>query len=299
MFIYKLSLAAPEWFDLFAVCHTHGWTYLDPFEWDDESNILRFTFSAEGESVDIAISQINRNIEAQVRSAKHLNLSQKRKAKAAVVRVLSLQEDVSALAAIAEKVGSAQMGLIKRGAGRLLRGASLWEDAAKTLFTTNCSWALTQKMCEKVCSINFSSPSPSGRFPFPAPSALSNKSIEDLRRKIPIGYRAEYLHHLAHAFSNNSGLSGLEYGSESYKEAYKKVSRLKGFGSYATTHLLVLAGYYEQIPVDSEVTSFIKKNYKCRNVSSFVHRHFAPWGRYKWWGLKFDKMLRRQNWLGD
>ena len=128
--------------------------------------------------------------------------------------------------------------------------------------------------------------------PFPLPSTIVNEGLDDLRRKIPIGYRAEYLKTLAQAFSRNFHFESLEEKTLCYNEAYGKVSKLKGFGPYASTHLLVLAGYYEKIPVDSEISRFIRRHYKCRNVESFISRHYGPWGQYRWWGLKLERMLR-------
>jgi N-glycosylase/DNA lyase len=217
----------------------------------------------------------------------------------ALTRILGLKEDTEELFEIAKNIGRLYPGLIKKGAGRLLRGATLWEDAAKTLFTTNCSWALTQRMCAKICSSTFSIPSPSGRFPFPNPSSVARENPESLKRKLPIGYRAEYLMLLSSAFSKESGLAALEERSLPYDSAYAIASGLKGFGRYASIHLLILAGYYERIPVDSEVIRYIKKNYSAGKTECWIDRRYAPWGRYRWWGFKFEKMLRRQNWLGD
>src|SRR6266545_2400997 len=41
---------------------------------------------------------------------------------------------------------------LARGAGRLLRSPTVFEDAVKTLCTTNCSWALTRLMVERLCA---------------------------------------------------------------------------------------------------------------------------------------------------
>ena len=77
------------------------------------------------------------------------------------------------------------------------------------------------------------------------------------------------------------------------------VRQLKGFADYATAHLLVLAGYYNEIPIDTVIVSYLKKNHRVRKPKSFIDRHYRRWGKYKWWGLKLEKMLKRQNWLGD
>jgi N-glycosylase/DNA lyase len=289
----------PRWYDLFLTCHTHGWINLAPFSWDETHGRLEFALLIDSQAVDASIQQDKRSMKAVICSEKKINSNSLKRLDVALARILGLKEETSELFKTALKIGGLYPKLMRKGAGRLLRGASLWEDAAKTLFTTNCSWALTQKMCEKICSSIFSIPSPSGRYPFPYPSSLAEESPDSLKKKMPIGYRAEYLKLLSESFMRDFNLANLEEKTMSYDEAYKKVAQLKGFGPYARTHLLILAGYFDKIPVDSEVSSYVLKNHKCRDVERFVDKRFAPWGRYRWWGLKFEKMLRRQNWLGD
>ncbi|MCX6565133.1 MAG: hypothetical protein NTW38_01700 [Candidatus Aminicenantes bacterium] len=299
MFKAYRKYPCPKWYDLFVTCHTHGWVNLAPFSWDKKHSRLEFALLIDSQAVDVSIQQDERSISGVICSKKKIESNSLKRIDAVLARILGLKEETTGLFKIALKIGDPYPGLVRKGAGRLLRGVTLWEDAAKTLFTTNCSWALTQKMCEKICSADYSAPAPSGRFPFPLASALADERLDDLRRRIPIGYRAVALKQLARSFSNDSGPASLENATLPYDVAYEMAVRLRGFGPYAAAHLLILAGYYDRIPVDSEVNSYIKKNFRCRNVTSFVHRHYRPWGKYKWWGLKFEKMLRRQNWLGD
>ncbi len=299
MFRLTRKYPRPQRYDLFLTCHTHGWTYLAPFLWDEKHNSLEFPLLIESLAVDITIQQDKRSVSALICSEKKLNSAAIKRIDSALIRILGLKEDTAELFETARKIGGPYPELMKKGAGRLLRGATLWEDAAKTLFTTNCSWALTQKMCEKICSPTFSIPSPHGKYPFADPSSLAGESPVSLKKKIPIGYRSEYLKLLSDSFNYDPSLAKLEEISIPYDEAYMKVAQLKGFGPYARTHLLILAGYFDKIPVDSEVSRYILQNHKCRDVERFVDKRFAPWGRYRWWGFKFEKMLKRQNWIGD
>jgi N-glycosylase/DNA lyase len=289
----------PKWYNLFLACHTHGWINLAPFSWDESGSRLEFPLLIDSQAVDVSLQQDNRSFSAVICSEKKINVNALKCIDSILARILGSKEETTELFKTALKVGGRYPELMRKGAGRLLRGASLWEDAAKTLFTTNCSWALTQKMCDKICSSLFSIPSPSGRYPFPNPSSLAKESPNSLKKKMPIGYRAEYLKLLSESFTRDFYLANLEDKMMCYDEAYKKVAQLRGFGPYARTHLLILAGYFDKIPVDSEVSRYILKNHKCRDVERFIDKRFAPWGRYRWWGLKFEKMLGRQNWLGD
>lgn len=299
MFRLTRKYSCPNWYDLYIACHTHGWVNLAPFSWDEEQRSLEFSLLIDSQAVDVLIHQVKRVISALICAEKKFDSISLKRLDAVLARILGLKEDTAELFDIARRIGRLYPELMKKGAGRLLRGATLWEDAAKTLFTTNCSWALTQKMCEKICSSEFTIPSPSGRYPFPHSTSLAEESPDSLKRKMPIGYRAEYLKLLSTAFTQNSMLTMLEVNSLPYDSAYKIVGELKGFGRYASSHLLILAGYYERIPVDSEVLNYIKKNISAREAERYVDRRYARWGRYRWWGFKFEKMLKRQNWLGD
>ncbi len=280
-------------------CHVHGWKNLAPFSWDEDRRVLCFAVGVHDESMDIEVRRTGGVLVAIATSHGKLTRVALRGIRAALARCLCLEMDVSGILARAHKAGPAYAALVKKGAGRLLRAPTLWEDAAKTLFTTNCSWSLTKKMCASVCSESFSSPTPSGAYPFPPARKLAELSSEELKERIPVGYRATYLSALAERFTGDPLLENLETAGYDYETADKIVRRSKGFADYACAHLLVLAGYYQKIPVDTVVVSYLKRNHRVRKPASFIKRHYGKWGPYKWWGFKMEKMIARQNWLGD
>ena len=157
-----ITFGCPEFYDLYMTCHAHGWKNLAPFSWDDEKHSLRFAAMVDNQSVDIAATQSEKTVKATLTSHQKLEISSKSKAKAIISRSLGLDIDTSELLNAVKKIGPEYVKLIKKGAGRLLRASTLWEDAAKTLFTTNCSWSLTQKICNSACSETFVYPAPSG-----------------------------------------------------------------------------------------------------------------------------------------
>lgn len=294
-----LTLKCPEYYDLYMTCHVHGWKNLAPFEWDYEKIALRFAAFVGKQPVDILVRQIADTVKVTLTSDKRLNKVVKSDVVSIVSRSLGLGTDVSGLLKTAQKIGPEYLVLIKKGAARLLRAPTLWEDAAKTLFTTNCTWSLTQQMCAAACSKRFSRAAPSGSYPFPPPHIIAEYTPKQIQKQMPVGYRSEYLIALAKRFSKDSTLSGIETNGFSYKEADKLVRSLKGFGDYAVAHLLILCGYFNEIPVDTVVVSYLKKNYRIRKPTSFIDRKYEKWRAYKWWGLKLEKMMRNQNWLGD
>lgn len=295
----SIALTVPRFYNLEAVCHAHGWKNLAPFEWDPKKGILFFAIFDQDISIDVEVIQRGGNLFIDFKYCQKDTELNSEIIKNAVIRALGVNQSIDGLYKLASKVGSEYKKLICGGAGRLLLAPTLWEDAAKTLFTTNCSWSLTKKICESFCSDKFVKPSPSGRFPFPQPSELISITESALRRMTPIGYRARSLIRLARIFNNDPTLNGIEKDRLDFKSAYKIVRNLHGFGDYATNHLLVLAGYYNQIPIDSVVVSYLKRNYRVLKPASFIDRKYRRWGEYKWWGLKLEKMLKRQNWLGD
>lgn len=299
MFEKSLTFDLPKYYDLSMTCHAHGWKNLAPFRWNDDSKTIYFAALIDQNPVDFAAWQHGASLKAALTSHDRMNQGQISEAKKVVIRTLGLNMDTAGLLKAAERVGLNYVNLVKKGAGRLLRSPTLWEDAAKTLFTTNCSWALTKKLSEAVCSQFFSETAPSGSCPFPTPQKITKHSPKQIKGLIPIGYRADYLIALAEHLSQDPSLSQIESNGYSYKEAYSVVNSLKGFGGYASTHLLVLTGYYNEIPIDTVVISYLKQNHRVRKPQSFIDRTYQKWGAYKWWGLKLEKMLRHQNWLGD
>ena len=281
------------------VCHAHGWKNLAPFNWDDSNRCLHFAVYIDSVSIDISVFQRNFYIEAFISSKSKVNKTLREKLKAVIIRSLALEVDTTELLLQAEKVGSKYADLLKLGAGRLLRAPTLWEDAAKTLFTTNCSWALTKKMCEAVCSSLFVTPTPSGHYPFPPPAKFLKYDELSLKKSLPIGYRAGYFISLAKQFANDPNPNGIDKGISDSATALKMISQFEGFGLYASNHMLVLTGFFDKIPIDTVVISYLKSAHRVRKPESFIKRHYRKWGAYRWWGFKLEKMINKQNWLGD
>jgi 3-methyladenine DNA glycosylase/8-oxoguanine DNA glycosylase len=292
-------LDAPPFYNLNTTCSTHGWQNLAPFFYSDKKE-LSFAVSIDNNSMDVSIIQDDdTKVKATITHFGKLRSSSKVDLIKHIERVLDLKTDLTGLSNQAKKAGKIYFKLIQMGAGRLLRSPTIWEDAAKTLFTTNCSWNLTRKMCEFLCSSKFSSPTPNGKYPFPHFHKIRNYSEDEIKSLVPVGYRAKYFLSLAERFTAEDDLKNIDKRNLSHNQAFKMAKSLYGFGNYASAHLLIMSGYYNFIPVDTVVTSFVMRNYRTKNCSDFIKRHYDLWGDYKWWGIKFDKMLLRQNWIGD
>ena len=78
-----------------------------------------------------------------------------------------------------------------KGAGRLLRCPTVFEDVVKMICTTNCSWALTEIMVDALVT-KLGTNLHGDVFSFPAPEAIASHSESFLRKEIHCGYRAPY-----------------------------------------------------------------------------------------------------------
>jgi 3-methyladenine DNA glycosylase/8-oxoguanine DNA glycosylase len=296
----KIRFELPPYYNLRMVCHTHGWINLRPFHWEEENDTLNFATYIENNSLDISLHQTKKNIEALIQNNGHIFDGTIETLKKQISRCLSLNVDTTELLDRAKSVGPDYENLIKKGAGRLLRSPTLWEDAAKTLFTTNCSWSLTKKICESICSSQFVKASYNGIFPFPPPSIFKDFDEKTLKNKIPIGYRAKYFILLSQRFPKNIfEINWLEEKRSDYNNTLLELSKFQGFGPYATNHMLILLGFYDNIPIDTVVTKYLKTTHNAKKPSSFIKRHYRKWGPYKWWGMKLEKMIKQKNWIGD
>jgi N-glycosylase/DNA lyase len=286
----KLSLKTPPHYSLRETVRAHGWYQLAPFQWDEKSETLRFAFLSCGESVDVTVRQ-QRQLSVALESHRRLNGATRKVTVAGVRRALDLDSDVSGLLSVAKSAGAQYERMIRSGAGRRLRAPSLWEDAAKTLFTTNCTWSLTLSMSKAACAGKFSKCAPSGNFPFPMPDAIASADAARLKSMLPVGYRAPFLRALARRFSDEPHLGNLESAETQHEQAYETINALDGFGPYATGHLMMMAGHYRHIPIDTVATTFVREAFGARKAQSFIQRRYAKWGNYKFWGYRFDQLL--------
>ncbi|HET9599794.1 MAG TPA: Fe-S cluster assembly protein HesB, partial [Anaeromyxobacteraceae bacterium] len=141
----------------------------------------------------------------------------------------------------------------ERGAGRLLRSPTVFEDAVKTLCTTNCTWGLTRVMITNLVE-KLGIPAPGGGRTFPTPEAMADRTERFFREEIRAGYRAGALRCIARDVA--SGALDVESWRRSplSTDALGAVIRdLPGFGPYASEHLLRLLGRYDHLALDSWV----------------------------------------------
>jgi len=141
--------------------------------------------------------------------------------------------------------------IAEQGAGRLLRSPTVFEDLVKMICTTNCSWALTQKMVTGMVN-ELGSDSDDGRKSFPTAEVMAQQSVAFYRDKIRSGYRAPYLHELAQrVVSGELDVESWLTSEASLAELTKEMKSVKGVGNYAAENVLKLIGRYDGLALDS------------------------------------------------
>ncbi|HEX8618897.1 MAG TPA: endonuclease III domain-containing protein [Thermoanaerobaculia bacterium] len=170
--------------------------------------------------------------------------------------------------------------------GRLLCGATLWEDAVKIIATTNTMWSQTVRMVELLVA-------KCGRDgAFPTQTDVLRFSPDELQRDCRLGYRAKSIHALASVDLQlpNDGTT---------EERFKRYLKLPGIGPYGAAHLLAMEGRHDFIAVDTEFRRFVRETYhRGRKVSdATMLRRYAKWGRWKYlaywselWGSVADRL---------
>lgn len=183
--------------------------------------------------------------------------------------------------------------------GALLRCATVFEDTVKTICTVNCSWVNTKLMVGNLCRM-FGEPCAGDgeAFTFPPPERLAAVSVDDLK-EAKLGFRARYILELAQRVAGGD-LDLDAWCRETDSDALRSsLLGVKGVGSYAANHLLMLLGHYDQIPCDSVVREYLGMSPKAgqQEVERAAAKRYGHWGRFAFLAFKFERVFRRLNYV--
>lgn len=200
--------------------------------------------------------------------------------------MLRLNEDFSAFKRMARSDPVLRLAL-RRRALRLLRAPTIWEEATRILCTTNMHWQGTVAMIARLCFLT------SGDFPTPYEILTLGESR--LRIEARMGYRA--MHLIALATRVTTGEEDIECWKEQRRpaaELRRRILAWPSFWPYATAHLLVQLGHYEELPIDSEVRAFHPE----LADDEAIRATYAPYGDYAFLAYKLRRIALRTNWIG-
>jgi N-glycosylase/DNA lyase len=292
--------------DLGLVVRSHGWYDLPPFEWDAEEKTLGFVFLERECPVRVVVEERTNGLVATSTALSSKGELRRRAARSAsatgepsLLFKANLSSDISsrAVGRVLERVLDLKANLssfhslcagdprfawvARRGAGRILRAPTLFEDAVKVLATTNCTWGLTKLMVTKLIErFDRGGAFPDARFV----AGLSSRALASAKW----GYRAPYLAAFAeHVASGKLDLARWEDPRITDEEIEKEIRTEKGFGPYAADTLGRLLGRHRKLGLDAWSRKKVATlRFRGRTVKDArVARVYAPFGRHA--GLAF------------
>jgi len=224
---------------------------------------------------------------------------------AQVRHVLSLDLDLMPFYAVAAE--DPDLAWVLKGAGRMVRSPTVFEDVVKTICTTNTSWGGTTRMVNALVEhLGQKAPAapPAGPYgrAFPTPEAMAAAPDRFYKKVAGAGYRGPYLKTLAKdVASGRVELESLARHSREElpdDEVAAQLLALPGVGPYAAAHIMLMLGRYDRLILDSWTRpTYARLLGKKRPVSDrTIERRFKGYGRYA--GLAFWLFLTR-DWLAD
>ncbi len=277
----SISLALPPRFSFPETVQSHGWYRLAPFRWDDESETLWRTEKLGEVSVDLRIRIRRGRLELHSEGGDLKPWTGELGARAR--RMFQLDLDLTEFHDLCRR-SPAHASVAADAFGRLLCGATLFEDAVKIITTTNTMWRQTVRMVE-LLSERCGTRSTSGRAAFPSPSEIAAVPESRLKEECRLGYRAKSIHALAAGIEKgNIDLRWVSDQTLPTPELFERYKTLPGIGPYGAAHLLAMDGRHDFIAVDTEFRRFVRQRYHGgRKVADkSMVRRYSKWGRWKY-----------------
>ncbi len=290
-----MILETPPGFDLDLTVRSHGFYDLAPWAYDPARRVVgRPLRLGSGRTVVVEVAQAvgdGAGLALRVTAEGRLSASEAREVRAQLRACLALDED---LVPFYERIRELEARpparpvlprlawAASRGAGRLLRSPTVFEDAVKMLCTTNCTWALTRVMTRNLVE-KLGDPAPGGARAFPTPAAMAERPERFYREAVRAGYRAAALRAIASQVA--SGSLDMERWRDlgiPTEELAEQIRELPGFGPYATEHLLRLLGHHDHLALDSWTRGKLARVRATRRppADRTMKRWYAPYGRF-------------------
>jgi 3-methyladenine DNA glycosylase/8-oxoguanine DNA glycosylase len=294
----QLHGAGGEPVDFWRTVSSHGLVALPPSAIDEEARTLELTVPTSEGARTVTLSENSGGVRVSGRgSARNEALDRVRHA-------LRLDDDLSPFyEAVA---GDSDLGWVTKGAGRIFRSATVFEDVVKTICTTNCAWSGTVRMVGAIVGeLGEAAPDappdgPLGRA-FPTAEAMALAGEDFYRDIARAGYRGAYLRTLANDVAEGrldlERLGTASRAELSDDEVEQALLALPGVGPYAAAHIMVMLGRYSRLILDSWTRPRygIVTGRKTPKDASIVRR-FKRYGPYA--GLAFWLLLTR-DWVAE
>ena len=296
----KLRGAGGEPVDFRRTIASHGVADLPPNRIDEEAWTLELTLAPNGARATTVLVSGGREGFAKARvlagSASMADL------RPAVAHVLRLDEDLSPFYNSAE--GDPDLKWVRKGAGRMIRSPTVFEEVVKTICTTNCTWSATVRMVSALVEhLGEAGPAADGAYgrAFPTPEAMARKNSAFYTDKVRAGYRGAYLRDLARSVASGKldleALGRADADELPDDELAAQLLELPGVGPYAAAHIMMLLGRYSRLILDSWTRpKYLKVSGARQAKDSTIERRFRRYGPYS--GLAFWLYLTR-DWVAE
>jgi N-glycosylase/DNA lyase len=292
----EISIATPREFSFKRTVISHGWCELLPFKIDRENWRLTRTIDLkEARPVTVTISATKRAL--RINSPRQLSQAAVKKVAGDVRHMLRLDDNMDEFYSLLAEDNDFKW-IPAQGAGRMLRSPTVFEDLVKMICTTNCSWALTEKMVTGLVE-NLGRESSGGLRTFPTPEAMALMPLKFYVNEVRAGYRSEYLKELAdRVAAGELNVEGWFKSPLSTTDLMKEMRGVKGVGPYAAENVLKLLGRYDGLALDSWTRArfFSIRNNGRKATDKKIARYYS---RFKEWrGLALWCDVTR-DWLDD
>jgi 3-methyladenine DNA glycosylase/8-oxoguanine DNA glycosylase len=276
----EITITTPRDFSFKRTVISHGWCELLPFRMDREKWELSRALDLKNTvPVTLAITATKRLI--RVKPSRRLSQAATEQAIRDVRHMLRLDDDLGDFyRSMADDRDFSWIPV--QGAGRMLRSPTVFEDLVKMICTTNCSWALTEKMVTGLVE-NLGRESNDGHRTFPTPEAMALMPVKFYVKEVRAGYRAAYLKELAdRVASGRLNVEAWLSSSLSTVDLIKEMRGVKGVGPYAAENLLKLIGRYDGLALDSWTRAkfFSVRNNGRKASDKKIARYYS---RFKEW----------------
>ncbi len=240
----------PSPFELRLALFGHGWIDLAPHRWTAETGTWQTALAVGPRAFDLTVTRAAAGLRVEARGPGRASAAERRALAAAVDRALRLDEDFAPFWAACAATPRLRWAA-ERGAGRMLRSPSVFEDLSRILFTTNCTWAVTRKLSRTLIEA-LGPETPSGARAFPDAATVAAQPVAWLRDELRAGYRSESLKALAEDFAAGRLTEAeLTDPERPTAELRQRLLGLRGFGPYAVGQALRLLGRYDDFALDS------------------------------------------------
>lgn len=285
----EFSLRARVAFDLRRTALSHGWYQIPPFAWDDDTGVLAVAVAGPRRTVRrLELWQPRRRPgPGTTLRLRWLGSGQAPppgdgavgEGRALARRILNLGVDLGPFYALCARREALDW-VPAAGAGRVLRGPTVFSDVVSSICGTNTTWKMAVRSVHRLAELAPTDPLGS-LHRYPSPAELVRAGAQRLRDHARVGYRAEYIAKLAASVAEGSlDLDVVLDPRLSGPEVREFFRGLPGIGPVTARYLAVLYGRFDGLAVDSLVLKYIGDKYLGgrRATEKEVQALYEPYG---------------------